>query len=75
MQRLLLVLNLVPALIGVIKAVEEMFPGPGAGKEKLVLIRGILSAAHEGITELWPTLEVVVSRLVEFANATGLFKK
>jgi len=75
MQRLLIVISLIKPLIEAIKAVEEMFPQGGIGKEKLVLVRGILSAAHDGITDIWPTLELVIARIVAFANEVGVFKK
>jgi hypothetical protein len=75
MQKLLIVISLIKPVIEAIKAVEEMFPQGGIGKEKLVLVRGILTAAYDGITEIWPTLEVVVARVVAFANEVGVFKK
>ena len=75
MKNILAVLSLVPALIEIIKTVETMFPVPGAGKEKLALVRGILASTYEGLTEIWPTVETIISRVVEFANAVGAFTK
>lgn len=75
MKNIMAVLTLVPALIEIIKTVEAAFPLPGAGKEKLALVRGILGATYEGLTEIWPTIETIISRVVEFANAIGAFRK
>jgi hypothetical protein len=75
MKQILAILQLVPAIIEIIKTVETMFPIPGAGKEKLALVRGILGSTYEGLTEIWPTVETIISRVVEFANAVGAFSK
>ncbi len=75
MDKVLRVLSLVPALIEVIKAVEAMFPQSGAGKEKLSLVREIMVEAYVGITEMWPTIEAIIGKIVAMANRLGEFKK
>jgi hypothetical protein len=75
MDKVLKVLSLVPALIEVIKAVEAMFPQSGAGKEKLALVREIMVEAYVGITEMWPTIEAIIGKIVAMANRLGEFKK
>jgi hypothetical protein len=75
MSKVLLILQLIPALIEVIKAVENMFPQTGAGKEKLALVREILTTAHAEITDFWPTLEAIIAKIVAFANNVGVFVK
>lgn len=75
MQYALAILNIVPALIKVIVAIEAAFPQSGAGKEKLEAIRNILTASYDGISALWPSIEQIVAVVVSMANAIGAFKK
>ena len=75
MKNFLVILQIVPALIQIIKTVEEMFPLPGAGKEKLTLVREMLSSIYAGLDEIWPVIETIVGKVVEFANNIGAFKK
>ena len=74
MKTLLLVLQLGPALIELISAVEKFFPESGKGKEKLELLKSILTTAYSEITELMPIIEKVVELVVDFANKIGAFK-
>jgi len=69
------VLQIVPSIINVIKAIEEAIPGSGQGEQKLAAIREIIEATHEQAAILWPTLERVVSALVAVFNRTGVFAK
>lgn len=75
MQIALAILGIIPALIKIITSVEEAFPQPGAGKEKLMAVRQILSVAYEGIESIWPSIEQVVAVIVNLANAIGAFRK
>ncbi|RKY04581.1 MAG: hypothetical protein DRP66_11535 [Planctomycetota bacterium] len=75
MQIALAVLGIIPALIKIIVAVEEAFPQPGAGKEKLEAVRQILTTAYDGIGAIWPSIEQIVAVIVSLANAIGAFKK
>ena len=75
MQNLVIILQLIPALITALKAIEEAIPGSGKGEQKLSAIRGILEAVDGSITSLWPQISSVVSVLVTLFNATGVFKK
>lgn len=75
MATLLTILNLIPALIKVITAVEEALPASGAGKEKLDAIKEIVTTTYETGTTLWPTIEKVVAILVGLFNKTGIFAK
>ena len=74
MKVLLLVAQIVPALIGLIKSIEEALPEAGFGKDKLAAVRKIIEATFEGASEIWPTLEKVISVLVALFNKTGVFK-
>lgn len=75
MKVLLLVAQIVPALIGLIKSIEEALPEAGFGKDKLEAVRKIIESTYEGAAEIWPTLEKVISAIVTMFNAVGIFKK
>lgn len=70
-----MIARLIPAIIEVIKTIEEAIPGQGKGEAKLAAVRGILEITVEGFNQLWPSLEKVVKVLVETFNAVGVFKK
>ena len=75
MGNIVIILQLIPALITALKAIEEAIPGSGKGEQKLSAIRGILEAVDGSITSLWPQISSVVSVLVTLFNNTGIFKK
>jgi len=77
MDKILKVLQLIPALVAVLKVVEnEIWPeGSGKGKEKLEAVKEILTATYEGVSEIWPMLEKVISVVVAALNKSGVFKK
>ena len=74
MKNVLLILQIVPALIAVVKALEEAAGQAGIGKEKLSAVRQILEAAYEGVSDIWPYLEKIIAVVVSFFNAVGVFK-
>jgi hypothetical protein len=75
MDKALWIIKLIPAIIAVIKTVEEMFPLPGAGKDKLKLVHDMLVAVHGNLDDIWPKIEAIVAAVVAFANKVGVFKK
>ena len=75
MSTLMTILNIVPALLRLIVAVEEVFPQSGAGGEKLAMVKNIIQASYDGISELMPIIETVVAAVVKTANAIGAFTK
>lgn len=75
MEKIIVIARLIPAIIEVIKAIEEAIPGQGKGEAKLAAVRGILESTVEGFNQLWPSLEKVVKVLVETFNTVGVFKK
>jgi hypothetical protein len=75
MATLVLILNLIPALIKAIAAIEEALPVAGAGKEKLGAIKEIITTTYTAGTEIWPTVEKVIGVLVGLFNKTGAFAK
>ena len=70
-----IILNLLPALITAMKAIEEAIPGQGKGEDKLAAIRAILEATNAQIGALWPTIQTVIGILVSLFNKTGTFVK
>lgn len=75
MNNILLIAQLIPAIIEMIKAVEQAIPDKGKGQEKLQAIRNILEVTVDGFAALWPSLEKVIATLVTLFNAVGMFKK
>ena len=75
MGNIVIILQLIPALITALKAIEEAIPGSGKGEQKLSAIRGILEAVDGTVANLWPQISSVVSVLVGLFNSTGVFKK
>ena len=68
-------LQLIPAIITAIKAIEEAIPGKGQGEMKLAAIREILESVSGQVSALWPFIEKAISVLVSLFNATGVFQK
>ena len=75
MEKVMLVLKMLPVIIAAIKAIEEAIPGNGQGEQKLAMLRQILELADGTITNIWPTIEGLVKVLVKTFNDTGVFKK
>lgn len=71
MNVLMTIINLIPALIAAIKAIEAAVPGSGKGEEKLAAVRGILESVDASYGALWPKIQSVVAVLVALFNKTG----
>lgn len=74
MNAVMIILQLIPALIAAMRAIEEAIPGAGKGEEKLSAIRQILEAVDSGATKYWPQIQAVIGVLVGLFNKTGAFK-
>ena len=68
-------LQLLPAIITAIRAIEEAIPGKGQGEAKLAAIREILESVSGQVVTLWPYIEKAISVLVSLFNKTGTFTK
>lgn len=68
-------LQLLPAIITAIRAIEEATPGKGQGELKLAAIREILESVSGQVSALWPFIEKAISVLVSLFNKTGTFTK
>ena len=74
MNTVIIILQLIPALIAAMRAIEEAIPGTGKGEEKLAAVRAILEAVDSGATKYWPQIQSVIGILVGLFNRTGTFK-
>ena len=70
---LMTIINIIPALIAAIKAIEAAVPGAGKGEEKLAAVRGILESVDASYAALWPKLQPIVGILVNLFNKTKAF--
>jgi hypothetical protein len=75
MGNIVIILQLIPALIAALKAIEDAIPGSGMGEQKLAAVRGILETVDAGVGKLWPQISGVIGVLVNLFNNTGAFKK
>ena len=75
MQNLVIILQLIPALITALKAIEDAIPGSGMGEQKLSAVRAMLEVIDGSISKLWPQISGVIGVLVNLFNNTGIFKK
>ncbi len=74
MNTVIMILQLIPALIAALRAIEDAIPGSGKGEEKLAAVRSILEAVDSGATKYWPQIQSVIGVLVGLFNKTGAFK-
>lgn len=75
MNTVVTILNLLPALITAIKAIEDAIPGSGQGEAKLAAVRAILEAVDGSVAKLWPQISTVIGVLVGLFNKTAVFKQ
>lgn len=73
MNTLTVILQLLPALIAALKAIEEAIPGQGQGEAKLAAVRQIIEAIDGGVGKLWPQIASTITVLIALFNATGAF--
>ena len=69
------IIALVPAVITVVKAVEEAIPGTGKGEEKLAATREILETVYEDMKGVWPIIMILIAKIVGIFNRSGVFQK
>ena len=69
------ILNLIPAIIAAMKALEEAVPGKELGGEKSAAIKAILVATNGQIETYWPMIQKGIDILAAFFNKTGTFQK
>jgi hypothetical protein len=64
MNTIIMILNLLPALITAIRAIEDAIPGQGQGEAKLAMLRGVLESADSVTKTIWPNLEKAIAVIV-----------
>lgn len=69
------ILNLIPAIITAMKALEEAVPGKDMGGEKSAAIKSILEATNSQIGTYWPLIQKTIDVLAGLFNKTGVFVK
>ena len=65
------IMQMIPAILAVVKAVEEAVPLSGKGKEKLDMVIESITAANESLSAVVPQITRIVAAAVRFYNATG----
>ena len=75
MNTFLQIVKLIPTLIELLKEIEAAIPESGQGTAKLIAVRGIMEATYEGFNAIWPSLEKVITVLINLFNTSGVFKK
>jgi hypothetical protein len=68
MDKIIMVLRLLPAIVAAVKALEEALPASGAGKDKLAALREIMVSIDTGVTAIWPAVETAVAAVVSLMN-------
>ena len=69
------ILNLIPAIITAMKALEEAVPGKDLGGVQSAAIKAILLATNSQIETYWPMIQKGIDILAAFFNKTGVFVK
>lgn len=73
MEKLLVIMKLLPAIIAAVKALEEAIPDGGKGAEKLEAVRQIIETVDDAAKALWPQISGVITVLVGLFKKTGVF--
>ena len=73
MNSVLAVLQILPALIQTIQAIEAAIPQSGQGKAKLAAVIEIMQTVNDSVKAL--PLEAIISTIVKLFNSVGAFKK
>lgn len=68
------IIRALPELIGIIKSIENEFPA-GTGAQKIEMAIDILETVFGDIHKIEVQLRALVSIVVKYFNAVGVFKK
>jgi hypothetical protein len=68
-------MELLPAIIFGLKALEQAIPGSGHGEAKLIAMREMLEKVSVQAAAMWPIIEPMITILVRLFNKTGTFQK
>ena len=67
-------MELLPAIITGMKALEEAIPGAGQGEAKLIAMREMLEKISAQAAAMWPIIEALIGILARTFNKTGTFQ-
>ena len=68
------IIRALPELIGIVKSIENEFPA-GAGAQKIEMVVDILKTVFGDIQKIEVQLRAIISIVVKYFNAVGVFKK
>jgi len=68
------IIRALPELIGIIKSIENEFPA-GTGAQKIEAVIDILKTVFGDIQKIEAQLRAIISIVVKYFNAVGVFKK
>ena len=68
------IIRSLPELIGIIKSIENEFPA-GTGVQKIEMVVDILKTVFGDIQKTEAQLRAIISIVVKYFNAVGVFKK
>lgn len=68
------IIRALPELIGIIKSIENEFPA-GTGAQKIEMVIDILKTVFGDIQKIEVQLRAIISIVVKYFNAVGVFKK
>ena len=71
MEKLMMILKLLPAIIVAIRTLEELLPGSGKGEQKLIAVREILESIDSSVINMWPQISSVSAVIVRTMNSNG----
>lgn len=75
LDKLKFIISILPSLMSIIKLLEAEVPMSDNGKAKIELLKGILEKTIENVNSNWGLIESITGLIVNFYNATGIFKK
>ena len=75
MQTFLLILQIVPMIIEIIRSIEALIPKSGEGPSKLETVLSIITEAVPKLESAKPQIEKIVGIIVSLCNRTGGFVK
>jgi hypothetical protein len=75
MQTFLLILQIVPMIIEIIRAIESIIPKAGEGPSKLETVLAIITEAVPKLESARPQVEKIIGIIVALCNRTGVFVK
>lgn len=74
LENMKLIIQILPLIIELIKAIENAIPASGKGKEKLEFAKSVLDSAIPNIENIWASLEKIIGATVAVLNKTGWFR-